>query len=362
MITAPTPKELGNYMPAEWEEHEATWLAWPNPRLKYWGERLAGVEKIYAQMVEALHRSEKVHMQVYDAEMERDVKQKLQRAKVPLDHIVFFETKNMDVWTRDHGPIFVKNGSGDIAITHWMFNGWGRYNDLAADTSVPARIHELTGLPYFNAGIVLEGGSIEVNGDGTIITTEQCLYHKNRNPFLSQEEITQRLEDFLGVDEILLLKKGLYKDDTAGHVDNIMRFVGPKRVVCVEERDRKDKNYRHLKRNKEAMVNEGFDVVSLPTPGVVKVDGERRAASYANFYIGNKVVLAPIFWREQDAEAVGILHDEFPERRIVPINCLDLVASGGTIHCVTQQQPKGKNWSKLMKKVLGNSLRYINDD
>ncbi len=347
MITTKTPRQCGYRMPAEWEEHEATWLSWPNKRLAhYWGERFSGVEDIYMRIIGALHGSEKVHLQIFDEEMEKDVQQKLQKAGIPLEHILFFETKNLDVWTRDHGPLFVVNREGNAAITHWIFNGWGKYIDLAGDTSVPGRLHQLTGLPYFSAGMVLEGGSVETNGKGVLMTTKQCLFHAQRNPY-AQDRIEQTLKDYLGVEEILWLNKGLYKDDTAGHIDNIARFTATNRILCVRELHPWDKNYRALEQNLKIVqaADYGFEVATLPTPGVIEVDGERRAASYANFYIGNKVVLVPVFGvKEQDKTALNIIRDQFPGRNIIPINCLDLIASGGTIHCVTQQQPKGYNW------------------
>lgn len=339
MKTAPTPKKLGYRMPAEWEEHEATWLSWPNKRLPYWGKRLSDVEDIYVKIVKGLHGSEKVHMQVFDVEMEKHIRKTLNKAKAPLEHIVFFECKNLDVWTRDHGPIFVKNDK-KVAITHWAFNGWGEYNDLAQDTMVPARIHQLTGMPYFNAGLVLEGGSIEANGKGTLITTKQCLFNKNRNPY-SQDIVEQTLKDYLGVKDIIWLNKGLHNDDTAGHVDNLVRFVSEKIVVYAREHDKKDRNYNALLENERILCQSGLsDAIALPMPGSVVVDGQRRAASYANFYIANKAVLVPIFGQKKlDDRALITLRISFPQREVIPIDCRALVASGGTIHCVTQQQP-----------------------
>lgn len=343
MITTKTPRALGYHMPAEWEPHEGTWISWPNPRLPYWGKRLAGVEAIFVQMVAALHGSEQVYLQVYGAAMEKQVRHKLSKSKVPLEHIIFIETKNLDVWTRDHGPIFVINDKGEVAITHWMFNGWGTYNDLAQDTSVPARIHEITGMPYFNAGLVLEGGSIEVNGQGTLITTKQCLLNANRNPY-SKDLIAAALKDYLGIQNITWLDKGLFNDDTAGHIDNLVRFIAPERVLAVSEEDKRDENYKILRQNLQTLhrKDKKLEIVALPTPGRVIVDGERRAASYANLYIGNTVVLCPVFGTDKDNTALGIIREQFPTRRVVPINCRDLIVSGGSIHCVTQQQPKGR--------------------
>lgn len=340
MITVKTPRELGYKMPAEWSKHKATWISWPNPRLPYWGKRLAGVEEMYLQILAGLQESEKVRLQVYDLEMERHILKRVRQRKLDPQNLEFYEVKNLDVWTRDHGPIFVKRETdGNVAITHWMFNGWGRYNDLSQDSSVPARIHEITGMDYFNAGMVLEGGSIEVDGEGALLTTKQCFYNRNRNPY-TQDLVEQKLREYLGVEKIIWLEKGLYKDDTSGHIDILARFVGANTIACATEEDKADKNYRILKRNRQQLQQSGWETVDIPMPEAVELDGERRAASYMNFYIGNNVVLVPTYGqKKRDSLAVGKLKELFPRRMVIGINCLDIVASGGAIHCITQQQP-----------------------
>lgn len=345
-----TPKGSGYRMPAEWEEHQATWLVWPhNRRMDYWGSRLVGVEDIFVQIIAGLQDSEEIKLIVVDSEMEKYVKGKLHSQRVGSDQVSFYEIPTLDVWIRDYGPLFVRKNSKNksMALTHWIFNGWGKYHDLIADTSVPAKIHELSfsDFSYYHAGLVLEGGSVEVNGKGLLLTTEQCLLNHNRNPYHSREDIETKLRDYLGVEKIIWLKKGLVGDDTDGHIDNLARFVSPQLVVCLQEENRQDRNYRRLQENRRILCSlqpeRSIDeLISLPTPGRVEIDGKRAPASYANFYIANTAVLVPVFGVERDKTAVGILSDIFPQRKIVPINCLDLIPSGGTIHCVTQQEPK----------------------
>ncbi len=352
-MKAPTPKELGYHMPAEWEEHEATWLAWPHMRYaKYWGDNLRPVQDISLQVIKALHRRENVNLMVVDEAMEEAVRKKARKAKTPLEHVVFYEIPTIDVWTRDHGPVFVVNReNGDIAITHWLYNGWGnKYPDIIPDTVIPAKIHELMETPYFATGMVLEGGSIEVNGQGTLLTTKQCLLNKNRNPYFKRPDIEKRLKDYIGIKKIVWLDQGLINDDTDGHIDNLAPFINPTTIAAPYEWDTKDDNYEVLKENFSILekatdsYGKSFRVLKLPTPGYIADNGKRLAASYANFYIANGVVLLPIFGnKRKDRDAKAVLEHLFPERKVTPINCLPLIKSGGTIHCITQQQPKPIN-------------------
>ncbi len=345
-MKAPTPKELGYHMPAEWEPHEATWLAWPHMRYaRYWGDNLEPVQDISLQIIKALYRRESVHLMVVDEAMEKEVRKKAGKAKIPLEHVVFYEIPTIDVWTRDHGPIFVINrGKQDVAITHWLFNGWGnKYPDLMPDTMVPAKIHEVTQIPYFSGGMVLEGGSIEVNGQGVLLTTKQCLLNKNRNPYLKKPDIENKLKDYLGVKNIVWLNHGLVNDDTDGHIDNLARFISADAVAVPYEWDAKDDNYASLNENYEILKKTSkVFIYKLPTPGYIADNGKRLAASYANFYIANNAVLLPVFGNKRnDRQAKDVLENLFPDRKIILINCLPLIKSGGTIHCITQQQPKG---------------------
>lgn len=349
-----TPRELGYHMPAEFEEHEATWLAWPHMRYaKYWGDNLESVQDISLQIMKALHHREAVNLMVVDDEMEAEVRKKARKLKTPLEHVVFHEIPTIDVWTRDHGPIFVltkRDKHPDVAITHWLYNGWGnKYPDIMPDTAVPAKIHEQAHVSYFPAGMVLEGGSIEVNGQGILLTTKQCLLNKNRNTYLAKPSIEKRLRDYLGVKKIVWLNQGLLNDDTDGHIDNLARFINPTTIAAPYEWDTKDDNYEVLKENFRVLekaidhTEKPFRVLKLPTPGYIADNGKRLAASYANFYIANGVVLLPTFGnKRKDREAKDVLEHLFPERKIIPINCLPLIPSGGALHCFTQQQPAQK--------------------
>jgi agmatine deiminase len=335
-----TPRTLGYSMPAEWERHEGTWLAWPKNRETFPKEILPGVEAAYKAMVEALAPGEKVRILV-DSEQER---QRVIKIVGDLTNVEFHTLKTADVWVRDYGPIYVRNGK--LAITKWRFNAWGnKYEDLMEDDGAGEVIMRSTGLPAYRPGIVLEGGSIEVNGRGTILTTEQCLLNKNRNPSLGKSEIESKLRDYLGATHVVWLKSGVEGDDTDGHVDDIARFVGPSRALCAVEADPKDPNSRSLEEDR--VILEGstdqdgrkIGVVDLPMPKRVDSPFGRLPASYANFYIGNASVLVPAFGGDEDEEALRIIGRQFPDRKAVGIDCTGLVIGLGTIHCVTQQIP-----------------------
>ncbi|MFI5404684.1 MAG: agmatine deiminase family protein [Candidatus Gagatemarchaeaceae archaeon] len=327
-------------MPAEWERHEATWLSWPKNPETFPQEVLPGVEAAYTAMVDALSRGEKVRVLVDDMDEERRVGELLSG----IENIEFHRIRTADVWVRDYGPIYVR-GRGQ-ALTKWMFNAWGgKYDDLMEDSLAGDRIADSAGLPVFRPGIVLEGGSVEVNGRGTLMTTEQCLLNPNRNPTLSRAQIEEYLHDFLGGRKIVWLKSGIEGDDTDGHIDDIARFVGPYRVACATEENAKDPNHGVLAKNRAILESASdqdgrkLEVVSLPMPRRADSQFGRLPASYANFYIGNAVVLVPAFGCEQDEEARETLRREFPGRRIVSIDCRGLVYGLGTLHCVTQQVP-----------------------
>jgi agmatine deiminase len=337
-------------MPAEWHRHSATWLTWPKDP-ETWPDRVPQVQEIFLQMMAALAPHEVVNLLVDDEETEASVRE---RCLFPAAaNIRIHQIPTVDSWIRDYGPNFLINDAGGLAYNDWVFNAWGnKYEELKRDDSIPARLESLLQLPRFEPGIVMEGGSIEVNGAGCVLTTEQCLLNPNRNPGLGRNEIEQHLKDYLGVERVLWLGEGIVGDDTDGHIDDIARFVGPNVIVCAVEEDPADANYKLLQdnlRRLRAMADVNgrpFEIVTLPMPGVVggtSTDNrnlDRLPASYTNFYIANNVVLAPIFGHPNDERAFETLQRLFKSRRIVGINCEPLVWGMGTIHCVTQQQPE----------------------
>lgn len=338
-----TPRELGYRMPAEWEKHDAIWLAWPHDPITF-PDRVEKAEETYARIIAAIQGSEKVNLFVKDGGMRARAETMLKKKKADPGKIDFHVHEYADVWFRDYGPIFLTNGK--LAMSHWIFNAWGgKYDTLMGDTKIPSIINKEMKLPCFRPGIVLEGGSIDVNGKGTLLTTEQCLLNRNRNPQLGKKDIERYLKDYLGATNVIWLKEGIVGDDTDGHVDDIARFVNPTTVLCAYEDDPSDENHAILKENYELLMKakdqggKSLTVIKLPMPGFVG-DGEGRLpASYANFYIGNKAVLVPIFGHENDRRALEIIQKAFPGRKAVGIDCSDLVHGLGTIHCISQQQP-----------------------
>lgn len=343
-----TPASLGYRMPAEWEPHAATWLSWPHDPVTFPG-RVEAAEDTYRQMIRALSKHERVNVLVKDDETHLKVQRWL--AAEGVHNVVLWDVPPADVWFRDYGPIFVKRDvpgttRAELAMTKWRFNAWGdKYETLLPDTEIPHKLQPHLGLPMFDAGIVMEGGSLEVNGAGTLLTTEQCLLNKNRNPTLTKAQIEQKLKDFLGVRHVLWLKEGIEGDDTDGHIDDIARFVNPTTVVMAVEEDEEDENFRPLQENLKLLRTmkdqdgRTLDVVELPMPGFVGDEEGRLPASYANFYVGNRVVLLPVFHHENDERATRVVQKLFPTRAVVPIYAGDLVYGMGTFHCVTQQQP-----------------------
>ena len=338
------PRELGYCMPAEWEKHEGTLLAWPHNPIT-WEGILKEAEYIWLQMIEALHTGEKIFLLVNDAAEEKRVRALLQKRHINLGQIVFLRLTTGDVWLRDSAPIFVKSKDKRAAV-QWIFNVWGeKYDDIMVDKGLSERIAVALKEKSFSPGIVLEGGSIDVNGKGTLLTTEQCLLNRNRNPMLTKSEIEHYLKDYLGVKHVVWLKEGVAGDDTDGHVDDFARFVNETTVVCAFEEHENDKNYKILLRNYE-LLQKSCDqqgkkliVVKLPMPRLVQGKEGRLPASYANFYIGNKVVVVPIFNDKNDQKALDILQRFFPDRKVVGIRSEKIVEGFGGLHCVTQQVP-----------------------
>ena len=346
-----TPLQLGYHMPAEWEEHDAIWLAWPYDQDTF--PEVEKVEDAYVAIIKAIHKSETVNLLVRDEMMQGAVVDRLRKEKIDLGRVRFHQIDYSDVWFRDYGPTFVvdrkkENGKNRLAMVAWTFNAWGeKYPGLMNDTRIPSLINDDLKMECFKPGIVLEGGSIDVNGCGTVLTTEQCLLNRNRNPGLNKEEIETRLLEYLGASKVIWLKEGIAGDDTDGHVDDIARFVNPTTVLCAYEDDPEDENYAVLRENYEQLCRESdqdgnpLQVIKLPMPGLVGAE-PRLPASYANFYIGNDVVMVPVFGHENDKAALKIIQEAFPERKVVGINCREVVQGLGTIHCISQQQPGEK--------------------
>ncbi len=342
----PTPTELGFRMPAEWEPHSATWLSWPRPEGISFPGSYARILPVFAEIVAALAGSETVCINVSDSSMEATVRKHL--ARVPTDHVEFHHNPTNEPWCRDHGPIFiVRDGSEPtLAVTDWGYNAWGeKYPPYDLDNAIPQRIATTLGVDVFRGGMVLEGGSIDVNGSGTLLTTESCLLNPNRNPHLSRQDIEQRISGFLGVSQVLWLGDGIEGDDTDGHIDDITRFVAEDLVVTAVEDDTSDPNSTTLRANVERLecmstaAGSPLRIRKLPMPPRLMREGRRLPASYANFYIGNTVVLLPVFGSDRDAHAVDLLQECFPTRRIAAIDCRELIWGLGAFHCLTQQQP-----------------------
>jgi len=353
-----TPRQLEYRMPAEWAPHQATWLAWPhNP--EDWPGKFQTIPWVYAEIVRLLSAHEIVHILVDDAKAEQRAESILLRAGARMDRVSFHHWPTNRVWTRDSGPIFVRNSAGQIAVTDWHFNAWAKYPDWQLDDQIPVRAATLLGLPAWQPSValesgaqhrlVLEGGSIDTNGAGILLTTEECLLSdvQQRNPGVSREQLEQAFHDYLGIDQVLWLGRGVAGDDTHGHVDDISRFVAPETIVTAVEPDASDANHAPLAENlqclKAARTLNGkqFTLVELPLPRPVVFRGQRLPASYANFYIANGLVLVPTFNDPSDRVALGILADLFPNREVIGIHCVDLVWGLGTLHCMTQQQPAG---------------------
>jgi agmatine deiminase len=352
-----TPRALGFRMPAEWEPHQGTWLAWPhNP--EDWPGKFSSIPWLYAEIVRLLAIRERVCLIVEDAAMERRVRSMLKRSGVNLAQVDFHAWPTDRGWTRDSGPIFVKNASGELAITNWQFNAWAKYDDWRLDDQLPGRVRELLGLPEWQpvvqsengakrCRIVLEGGSIDVNGAGSLLTTEECLLSEvqQRNPGLSREQLERVFHDYLGIDQVIWLGRGIAGDDTHGHIDDIARFVSPDTILTAVEPDTHDPNHAPLAENlarlKAARTPDGksFNIVEIPLPRPVVFRGQRLPASYANFYIANGLVLVPTFHDRNDRAALNILAQVFPDREVIGVHCVDLVWGLGTLHCMTQQQP-----------------------
>ncbi len=353
-MASQTPAALGYRMPAEWEPHAATWLSWPRRDGISFPESFDRVLPALRAMVKALVESEQVFISVFNGAHEAEALSVLRG--LPMERITFYRIPTNEPWCRDHGPIFLTrdrdpksaNGRirrGELAVADWDYNAWGnKYPPFDLDEVVPTRVAEILGVPVFYPRMILEGGSIEVNGAGALLTTESCLLNKNRNPNLSRDQIERCLRDYLGVTNILWLGDGIAGDDTDGHIDDLARFVSERTVVTVVEEHRDDENYAPLQENLARLSEmkiggHKLDVVTLPMPKKIVREGLRLPASYANFYIANTCVLVPTFAEPADETALSVLRECFPVRRVVGIDCRELIWGLGTFHCLTQQQP-----------------------
>ena len=344
------PKDQGYIMPAEWEHHEGTWLAWPEDAVTF-PKRLSGVREQYLRIIELLADGEKVHLAVRDHKTEERIRKFLKERGVRLSRVQFHVWDYADVWFRDYGPTFVVNRQrNETAIVQWQFNAWGgKYESLLKDGGVPYFISERLGLPLFRPGVVMEGGAIDVDGQGTLMSTEQCLLNPNRNPGLSKREMEKVLQNYTGVSKIIWLKAGILGDDTDGHIDNLARFVRAGSVVCAYEEDSRDENHSALKANFDVLRRSRdqsgklLEVIKVPMPparyDMIRGEKRRLPGSYVNFYIGNKIVLVPAFGCSADAAALRIIQSQFPDRKAVAVDCSDLIYGSGALHCISQQQP-----------------------
>lgn len=339
------PAQLGFRMPAEWEPHEAVWLAWPYDKISFGSlnepdevmnpNRLPAVEKVYEQIISELAASERVELLVLDATKHKTA-----------PGVRLHEVQYADVWTRDYLPSFITDGK-TVAAVKWNYDAYGaKFPELFKDTAVWPQVSMKTGMQTFEPGIILETGAIEVNGQGTLLTTAQCLLQSSRNSGMDKEKMEHYLRSYLGATNIIWLERGLTNDHTDGHIDELARFVSSKKIVCAYEENPDDENYTILDNNYQALLKatdqdgNPFEVIKLPMPHMTYRDGNKAPVSYANFYIGNTVVLAATFRDPNDEKALAILQECFPGRRVVGIDCSEIIYGGGAIHCMTQQQPR----------------------
>src|SRR3954466_8835173 len=343
-VLSKTPAQLGYSFPPEWHPHTATWFSWPRPEGISFPGKYHTVPENLANIIREIVPREQVHISVPNDNWEFLVRQQLKQFKCPTKNVFFHYIKTNESWCRDHGPAFVLNKRGKAAIVDWGFNAWGRkYPPYDDDDRVPAEIATEMGLPVFYPKIVMGGGSVEFNGEGTVITTEQCLLNENRNPKFSKKQIERYLKDYYGQKHVVWLGEGIVGDDTDGHIDDLARFISPDTIVTTIEIDPKDENYEILRDNRkkldEIRDQDGhpFRIIELPMPGVVEHDGQRLPATYANFYFVNGAVLVPTYrHRRNDRRAIEILQKHLPDRKVIGIDCVELIWGLGAIHCLTQ--------------------------
>ncbi|MFI5124837.1 MAG: agmatine/peptidylarginine deiminase [Chitinophagales bacterium] len=347
MISRPTPKELGYRFPAEFEPHAATWLSWPHKEAS-WPGKINSIYPAYCAFIKAVSEKEFVHINVSDKEMEIFASDKLKTLSVDLNRVRFFIHPTNDAWCRDHGPAFLINPSAvqPKIIVDWNYNAWGnKYPPFNLDDQIPTLIAAEYNIPVLYPEIIMEGGSVDFNGQGTLVTSESCLLNKNRNPNLSQSEIEEHLYAYYGVDQVLWVKDGIVGDDTDGHIDDTVRFVNSDTVMAVVEENRSDDNYKLLQQNLKDLKSfkllngKQLNIIELPMPDKVLFDDQRLPASYANFYIANGLVIVPTFRSAKDEKALRIIAESFPGRSIVGIDSTDIIWGLGSFHCLSQQEP-----------------------
>jgi agmatine deiminase len=345
-VTAPL-KSRGYSMPAEWAPHAATWIGWPH-EVKDWPGRFAPIPWAYGELVRLISRHERVRILAGDPGLERKARAVLTKVGVDLGQVDFHRVPTDRVWTRDSGAIFVTNEAGKRVATHWRFNGWAKYPNHKRDDRVAGKMAKALKLEEHRVlegerEVVMEGGAIDVDGAGLLLATEECLLSdvQARNPGLGREGTEAVLRNNLGIDRVIWLGRGIAGDDTHGHIDDLARFVAPRRVLLCRETNERDENYEPLRENRERLLAQKLDVIDLPMPAALSFDGQRLPASYANFYITNGSVVVPTFNDPKDRVALGILAECFPDREVVGFHAVDFVWGLGTVHCATQQEPAG---------------------
>ena len=342
-----TPKELGYYFPAEFAKHEATWLSWPHKEAS-WPGKIESIYPSYVQFIKELTVGEKVRINVNDETMKAVALQHLQKENVDTGKVEFYFHPTNDAWCRDHGPAFLINQDAEKkkVIVDWNYNAWGnKYPPFDLDDVIPTLIGKELKMPVFYPGIIMEGGSVEFNGKGTILTSKACLLNANRNPHLNQMQIEKYLCDYYGAEQILWIDEGIIGDDTDGHIDDTVRFVNEDTVIAVVEENKQDENYNLLQQNlkqlnKMRLLNgKQLNIIELPMPCEVIYEEQRLPASYANFYISNHSVIVPVFNCKNDDQALLIIQDAFPDRKITGIDSTDIIWGLGSFHCMSQQEP-----------------------
>ncbi|HYF70512.1 MAG TPA: agmatine deiminase family protein [Ohtaekwangia sp.] len=343
-----TPKELGYHFPAEFAKQSAMWLSWPHKEAS-WPGKIETIYPVYAQFIKLVSEGQQVNINVVDEAMKQKALRHIVEAGTDVTKFNIFIHPTNDAWCRDHGPAFVINPKAEQKkiIVDWGYNAWGgKYPPFDLDDNIPTLIAQHYDIPVVYPGIVMEGGSVDFNGSGTVLTTSSCLLNQNRNPHLSQGDLEQYLIQYYGVDNVLWLCDGIVGDDTDGHIDDITRFVNEDTVVTVIETNKEDENYKPLQENLKTLnklrLENGkqMNVVELPMPGAVVYEDMRLPASYANFYIANKYVIVPTFRDKNDDKALGILQECFPDRRVVGLDSVDIIWGLGSFHCLSQQEPE----------------------
>ncbi len=343
----PSPKSLGYYFPAEFAKHEATWLSWPHKEAS-WPGRIDMIYPYYARFVKELSQGELVRINVNDEAMKRFAIAQLEKAGANMNMIEFYFHPTNDAWCRDHGPSFLVNphASPKKIVVDWNYNAWGgKYPPYDLDDEIPTLIARHFNLPVYYPGIIMEGGSVDFNGKGTLITSTCCLLNENRNPLLSAAKVEEFLREFYGVEQVLWVDEGIVGDDTDGHIDDTVRFVNEDTVLTVVEENIMDENHECLQKNlrdlQRMRLTDGrqLNIIELPMPGELVYEGQRLPASYANFYIANHAVIVPTFRTDKDDRALRVIQDAFPDRKVIGIDSTEIIWGLGSFHCLSQQEP-----------------------